>query len=132
MRDQLPKGWRVVELPKVTQLMHNYVIGKVRWQVRNTVVEAKIPLSRTRTPTCSLITNEYLLVRKAIELIEVREPRMRERSRSFFRNVLRRTTLLRARELHNKHRLRRRRLRRAFFPDSGEHRCLIIPSAPRR
>lgn len=81
LRDQLPEGWRVIELPQVAEFVHDDIVGKVRRQVGNAKVETEIPLGRTGAPARLLVADKDALVRKAIELIEMLKARVRKRTR---------------------------------------------------
>ena len=81
--NQTPEILRVVEFLQMTELMDYQIISELGRQANDPVVEIQIFPARTASPPCLCVLYENFLVLKIVELVEVRETRMHERSRSF-------------------------------------------------
>ncbi len=73
----------MVELADMAELMHDDVVGKVRRQERNAVVEIEIPPLRAASPSRLLAADADAAVSKIIKLVEMGEAFRRDLPRLF-------------------------------------------------
>ncbi len=89
--DQRPKSRGMVELPEMTELVHDEVVGEMRRQERELVAEVQIALARAAPPASALVANADAVVGEevrwrecGIEARKMLEPRMRGGTCGFF------------------------------------------------
>lgn len=60
--DQRPKRRRMIELPEMTKLMHDEIVGKTRRQECQLVAEIEITLARATPPAGALVADAHAVV----------------------------------------------------------------------
>ncbi len=70
---QIPEPLRMVELSPVAELVDDDVVGEVRRQEGDAIVEVEVALGRTASPSASLVSDGDLAVRESVVLIEMDE-----------------------------------------------------------
>lgn len=68
---QIPEPLRMVELAAMAELMHDDIVGEMRGQKGDAIVEVEIALGRTASPAASLIADGDGAVGESVHLIEM-------------------------------------------------------------
>ena len=74
----------MIQLTEVAEFVDGDVVGEVRREERYFVIEIEIFLARTAPPPRALISYCDTFPRKTVLHVEMRQPLLYERSRSFF------------------------------------------------
>lgn len=81
----------MVELPKMTELVHDEIVGELRRQEREFVAEVEVAFARTAPPAGALVADAYAAVGEGvrrrehgIKTREMFEPCMRDGASGFF------------------------------------------------
>ena len=81
--DQSPEIRRVVQFLQMAKLMHDNIIGKMRWQRCHPIIKIQILLLRTAPPPRPLIPNRNPIKRKIVPDIQFPNPGMNKFTRMF-------------------------------------------------